>query len=316
MHLVSVIIPVYNSAEYLRATLQSVVDQEYSPLEIIVVDDGSTDRSVRIASEFKVQIFTQPNRGACAARNLGIRKACGDYLQFLDADDLISPDKIRVQVERLSECPGAIANGRWGRFYSLDPWTETIDWEPHPSLREDLSPVDWLIRQQSSQTGCWLVPAQLIEKAGYWDESLSIYQDGEFFSRIVGGSDRVLYTPEARTYYRSGVSGSISTMSRTEKAVRCLFRTYQSFEQVLLGLEESDRTRQAVADVYQLFLYRTYPIDRELTRKAEEKVRSYGGSQVKPYRKGKMYNLILDLMGWKFALRVDWYWRKVSYEKG
>jgi len=308
--LVSVIIPVYNSEKYLKDTLQSVVDQEYSHLEIIVVDDGSTDGSVGITGDFDVKLYTQSNRGACAARNLGIRKASGDYLQFLDADDLLSSDKIRVQVERLEKNPGAVANGRWGRFYSDNPWKEDIEWGPHPSLREDLRPTEWLIRNHMSQTGCWLIPVGLMEKAGYWDETLAINQDGEFFSRVVGISDQVLYTPEARMYYRSGLRGSISTLVRDQKSVKSLFRTCQSYEEVLLGLEQSGRTRQAVADRYQYFLYKTYPGDQALAKAATEKVRFYGGSRVKPYRKGGFYNLIQDLLGWKLARKADWYKRK------
>jgi glycosyltransferase involved in cell wall biosynthesis len=108
--LVSVIIPAHNASRFLRQTLESVVRQTHQDLEIIVVDDGSTDNTVRIAvgiqkQDSKVTLYRQANQGASVARNLGIEKSKGNFIAFLDADDLWHPTKIEKQHDLLLALP-------------------------------------------------------------------------------------------------------------------------------------------------------------------------------------------------------------------
>src|SRR5690606_5350603 len=118
--LVSIIIPCYNAARWLPATLESALTQTWPATEIIVVDDGSSDDSLAIARGFAprgVKVISQTNRGASAARNRGLAEARGDFIQYLDADDLLSPRKIELQLARLASAPAdAVATCRWGRF--------------------------------------------------------------------------------------------------------------------------------------------------------------------------------------------------------
>ncbi len=100
---VSVIVPVYNSAAFLRQALDSVVSQSYREIELIVIDDGSTDESVKIARSYPAaKIYEQNHQGACRARNLGLRKANGEYIKFLDSDDIFEPSIIEKQAEFMS----------------------------------------------------------------------------------------------------------------------------------------------------------------------------------------------------------------------
>src|SRR5579859_7571422 len=102
--LVSILIPAYNAAEYLGATLESALAQTWPSKEIIVVVDGSTDDTLAIAKSFassQVKVFSQAQSGASAARNKAYRECQGELIQFLDADDLLEPNKIQTQVERL-----------------------------------------------------------------------------------------------------------------------------------------------------------------------------------------------------------------------
>ncbi|MCX6954347.1 MAG: glycosyltransferase family A protein, partial [Verrucomicrobia bacterium] len=99
--LVSVVIPCFNSARWLPATLDSVLAQTWPRVEIIVVDDGSRDDSLAVARRYAsrgVRVESIANSGAAAARNHGLALARGDYLQFLDADDLLAPDKLEKQL--------------------------------------------------------------------------------------------------------------------------------------------------------------------------------------------------------------------------
>lgn len=103
--LVSVIIPVYNGESYLDQAIESVLAQKYRLIEIIVVDDGSTDKSAHVSQQFPVRYFPQPHSGPGAARNRGVEQASGEFLAFIDADDLWMPEKLTWQIETFATRP-------------------------------------------------------------------------------------------------------------------------------------------------------------------------------------------------------------------
>ncbi len=98
--LVSIIIPCYNSEKYIGKCIESIISQSYKYIEIVVVDDGSTDNSIEIIKKYNnVKVYSQVNSGACVARNYGLKRCGGYYVKFLDSDDYLNPDSIRLQVE-------------------------------------------------------------------------------------------------------------------------------------------------------------------------------------------------------------------------
>ena len=107
---ISVVIPCYNAAAFLRATIESILGQTHPVLEVIVVDDGSTDDSANIAESFgpPVRVIRQPNQGESAARNRGIEAAAGEWVAFLDADDLWLPTKVELQAEAIRSAPADV----------------------------------------------------------------------------------------------------------------------------------------------------------------------------------------------------------------
>ncbi|RYX82911.1 glycosyltransferase family 2 protein, partial [bacterium] len=117
---VSIIIPVYNAALFLAETITSTLKQSYRNFEIILIDDGSSDNSYNIAKQFndpKITVVKQANKGASAARNHGISLATGDYIQFLDADDFLHPQKIEQQIDTLKNYSDLhLIGGTWQRF--------------------------------------------------------------------------------------------------------------------------------------------------------------------------------------------------------
>lgn len=130
--LISVIIPVYNGERYLGEAIESVLGQSWHPLEIIVVDDGSTDGSANVAASFgrQVRYYFQPNAGPGAARNLGVRMAKGDLLAFLDADDLWVDHKLQRQMQALADNSTlAMVFGHVEQFYSPE-LTATVAYPP------------------------------------------------------------------------------------------------------------------------------------------------------------------------------------------
>jgi len=137
--LINVIVPVYNAELYLEEAIQSVLSQTYQPVEILIINDGSTDGSASVAKKFTEQtiyIF-QSNQGAAAARNLGIKKSSADFLAFLDADDVWTPNKLSKQMESFNEHPELdMVFGGVEQFHSpelkMENNSNTISIDKHP----------------------------------------------------------------------------------------------------------------------------------------------------------------------------------------
>jgi glycosyltransferase involved in cell wall biosynthesis len=120
---VSIIIPLYNSEKYIAETINSALNQTWENKEIIIIDDGSTDKSLVIAKSYErvnVIVISQQNKGASAARNVGIKNSKGDFIQFLDADDLLSTDKIEAQMKIFEQYGNdIIVSCQWDGFIKL-----------------------------------------------------------------------------------------------------------------------------------------------------------------------------------------------------
>ena len=155
--LISVLIPMYNSARYIREALESVVAQTYRPVEIIVVDDGSTDGGGAIVAEFAAEFGValrcelQEQSGASAARNRAVELATGEFLAFLDADDCFRPNKLQLQMEAFVRDPGLdMVFGHVSEFVSGDLARDAAE-----SVREPIDDAPWrmpslmLVRRES-----------------------------------------------------------------------------------------------------------------------------------------------------------------------
>lgn len=172
--LVSVIVPVYNGARFLAATLQSILDQDYRPLELIVVDDGSTDQSGEIAKSFsEVRYFHQENAGVATARNTGLAAARGEFVAFLDADDLWEPHKLTLQVEYHDTHPET--DYSFVRLINfLEPGIEKPWW-----LRDDQLEVG----QPEYSPVTMLAHRSVFDRVGLFDVSFKVGEDTDWFSR-------------------------------------------------------------------------------------------------------------------------------------
>src|SRR6266496_2716625 len=160
--LVSILIPAYNAEPWIAETLRSAVGQTWPNKEIIVVDDGSTDQTLSIVRRFAsktVSVVTQENQGVCAARNKAFQLCQGDYIQWLDADDLLAPDKIAKQMEAAEECQSkrTLFSSAWGYFIFRPHKAQFV---PTP-LWCDLTPLEWLQRRLGTNLhmnpATWLV---------------------------------------------------------------------------------------------------------------------------------------------------------------
>ena len=279
--LVSIIIPCYNAERFIGRAIQSALNQTYPHCEIIVIDDGSTDGSLRAITAFGhgVRWETGPNQGGCAARNRGIAIARGIFYQFLDADDLIHPDKISIQLRQIAGNDRALANCTMKRFSSDAPPWNILDGSP-PSIT--LNGLDFVIKKRLDElsadlddggtappphsfTSCWLVPKTLAEP---WDTRLSIAQDTEYFERISLRADKVVTTAAPLVHYRDSLGSVSKGMSR--RHAESLFHYCQTTERTL-EIEDSERVRRGIAKQYfatALRLYPDYPdlVDASITR--------------------------------------------------
>jgi glycosyltransferase involved in cell wall biosynthesis len=311
--LVSILIPCHNAARWLAQTLESALAQTWPNREIILVDDGSTDDSLGVARRFEprgVQLLGQPKRGASAARNRAWRAARGDYLQFLDADDLISPDKIGRQVTALAGGPaGRVASCAWGRFRDDPARAEFVD----EAVFRDLDPIEFLVLGGDAgrmiHPAAWLTPRAVAERAGPWDEALTLNDDGEFFCRVLLASAGITFTPAARSYYRSGLSGSLS-QRRDERSRRSQFRSIELITDHLRRAEDSPRVQRATANYYQRFIHDFYPFPADLMDLAEQRIAALGGSTLRPPM-GPKTAALARLLGWRRVWRLKhwWYYR-------
>lgn len=304
---VSVIIPCHNSAPWIAATLESALGQTHSAIEVIVIDDGSQDGSDAIARRFAsrgVRVVSQPNRGASAARNHGLRLAQGKYLQFLDADDLLTPEKIAAQVDLLERAGGrAIASCRWGRFSDDPARAAFVDDE----VFRDFAPIEFLLLHTAKagmvHPAAWLVPRPVAETAGPWDERLSLNDDGEYFARVILACDRIMFSAQGASLYRSNLAGSLSRR-RSPAALESMALSVELVAAHLQGAEDSPRVRQALADYWQRLEFELYPAAPHLCRRAARRVREFGGSRLRPAA-GRRERLAAALLGWRLARRLS-----------
>lgn len=308
--LVSVVMAVRNEAEWIGMTLRSVLDQQHRELEVIVVDDGSTDDTVAIieahAADPRLQWLSGPARGACAARNVGIARATGALIQMLDGDDLLAPDKISRQVARWqTEGDAFVYFGPFLRFAD-DPESGTC--EPMPNWT-DLSGHDWLVScwlhgGMMAPHG-WLTPSHLIRAAGPWDESLEQNQDGEFFSRVLLASGGVRFCPDALSHYRVGVKHSISR--RRDRAARLSqFRATRKMAHRLLARDpDGERTRLACAIAYEELMFVNGVDHPDIAASARQQMLDCGGTDGSmPYR-GARFRLMAAALGVPLAWRLQ-----------
>lgn len=304
---VSILIPAFNSQEWIADTIHSAIAQSWERKEIIVVDDGSTDKTLEIARQFEsdsVRVFTQQNQGAAAARNKAYSLSHGDYIQWLDADDLLAPDKIAKQMQAWNEglSRRTLLSSAWGLFmyrHGKAEFTSTALWS-------DLSPTEWLTHKMGQnlymQTATWLVSRELTEAAGPWDTRLLSDDDGEYFSRVLLASDGVRFVPEAKVYYRGpGLAfAGLSYIGHSQRRIDAHWLSMQLHIQYLRSLEDSERVRHACLRYLQTSLIYFYPERPTIVKQAEQIASDLGGQLRSPNLSWK-YSWMKAMFGWRCA---------------
>ena len=310
--LVSILIAAYNAENTIAQTLESAIAQTWQRKEIIVVDDGSTDRTAEVVRQFKdVMLVSTTNQGMSAAINHGLPLTQGDYIQYLDADDILLPDKIEMQLAALrgSDSRRILLSSPWAPFYHRTRPGRFV----RNSLCQDLSPVEWLLRKMREgihmQNATWLVSRELAKMAGPWDTRLHFDQDGEYFCRVLLASEGTRFVPGTGIYYRMSGTHSVSYIGDSDKKKDSLLLSMKLNVQYLRSLEDSERVRKACLAYIQMWSAKFYTGRPDLMQEAQQLAASLGGQLSVPKLSWK-YSWIEKLFGWAVARQVCRRWNE------
>lgn len=209
MNTISVVIPCYNAEKYIAECIHSVMNQSYLPIEIICINDGSTDRTLPLLKQLQEKypcliVIDSENKGASKARNVGLAIAKGDIIQFLDADDMIASDKFEKQIKCFAADVDMIVSDWVEMDSKLDRVLATTN------FREiEQNPLETVIKKIVI-TGNPLYKTRVAKAIGGYNEHLKSAQDWDFHIRLVLANCRIKYVPGEYFIHRS-VQGSISS---------------------------------------------------------------------------------------------------------
>ncbi|HEY9603932.1 MAG TPA: glycosyltransferase [Allocoleopsis sp.] len=252
MSQISVIIPVYNGERTIEETIRSVLNQTFKDLELIVIDDGSKDSTLEIIScitDPRLKVFSYPNLGQAASRNRGIARACGEYISFLDADDLWTPDKLEAQFQALQENPQAAVAYSWTKC--IDESGEFSRRGSHISATGDVYAQLLLIDFIENGSNP-LIRTQALAEVGDFDESMVPSEDRDMWLRLAARYHFVA-VPSPQVLYRQSVNSESANVVRMEAAsLRVIERAFAQAPESLQHLK-----KPSFANIYKGLTFKT-----------------------------------------------------------
>lgn len=302
--LVSVIIPCFNAERWLAEAIDSCLQQTYSHLEIIVIDDGSTDNSLKIAQSYEKKIICEsvPDRGGNYARNRGFALSKGKYIQYLDADDYILPEKIERQVHLLEETGADVVYGDWRHRYHLPDGTSFLDKINIGGVQPDI--LESLLANWWTALASLLYRRTAVENSDGWDENLLAAQDRDFFLSVVMSGAKVVYQPGCHSIYRRYGNVTVSTSS-IPRWIQSHIQVLEKVEKKLLQKNKlSAKYRSAIAQSYfdmgrEALVHDDYSQYLQLLEEALVIFPDFK----RPTRR-KSYLLVQSILGFRFTERI------------
>lgn len=238
---ISVVIPAYNAQATITKTIESVRQQTYSDLEIIVINDGSSDRTAEIVNNIKeqrIKLFNYPNGGVATARNRGIAKARGEYIAFLDADDFWTEDKLELQLQALIENPDAGVAYSWTYFL----YQEDICYPSEPVYHRGNVYPQLLTKNFIHHGSNPLIRREAIAFVGEFAPSFPHCADWDYYLRLAAKYDFVV-VPKHQIYYRQSANSMTSKIDDIERQLcQMLDKTYYTVPQKLQHLQRQSKS--------------------------------------------------------------------------
>ena len=311
----SILIPVYNSEKYVSEAIESALSQTYNNIEIIIVDDGSTDRSWEIIESYRerypalIKTCVQENKGACRARNKAFELSSGNYIQYLDADDLLASNKIEQQIKLINERDDVVATCSFNKFKS-DPVDSLIRKQLIDKKYENAT--DWLIDAWLGggvgQTSIWLTPRNIVDQTGKWDETLKVNQDGDYFCRVLLNTNEIIYCPTTQIYYRD-TPNSLHKNFNYNTCVSMIY-SYENYVKYLSKRVDTPKIKIALAANFSSFYSYVYPNFPDLLKRAEDNIKDLGFNTF-PIVGGNKFKKLGGMVGFKNAVSLRYKFSKL-----
>jgi glycosyltransferase involved in cell wall biosynthesis len=285
---VSVIIPVHGVEKYIAAAVQSALDQTYSNFELIIVDNASPDRSIEICQQFtddRIRIIRQANRGPAGSRNTGIRHATGDYISFLDGDDLWMPEKLAQHVAHLDRHPHVGISFCYSEL--IDPDSQSVGLYMISKRLKDFSPQDMLCRCPLGNGSTNVYRREVFEaiqfqdnlygtvETFYFDERLKSSEDAECWFRMAVQCDLASEgIPAVLTQYRIHNHSSSANLEQYVEHIDTVIETARRYAPDIIATHES------ALRAYQL----RFAARRAIALQASEQAIRYSHQAIAAYR--------------------------------
>lgn len=303
--LVSILIPLYNAEQYIEETITKALKQTYSNIELVIVDDHSTDNSLKIAQRYvseKVHIYSNPKKGGNAARNYAFEKCSGEYIKFMDADDYCTIDMIEKQMERILK-DGDENTLVFSPVKMLYP--DGHFFLPSREIDKDYTPgiellVDIWRCKGWNCPHCHLMHRNLFVKSGGWDETIIKNQDGEFFARVANSATKALSVKNVYAVWRQTGIG-VSTKKSIE-AHASMIKSYAIISKLILNYNNSMEYKQICARYIGLFVYTNYPGISPIMPMIYDIQKDINQPLTLPNR--KILKFLRIIIGWKLALKI------------
>jgi glycosyltransferase involved in cell wall biosynthesis len=304
--LVSICIPTYNSQKYIRETLNCLCAQTYQNIEIIVVNDGSTDNTeaqVKSITDNRIKLINETKGGAAKARNTAYKHAKGEYIIFFDADDHIEPDYAAEQVKKIDGRKDVVVVALWGRFYNDDLKTFKLNDTPVNEMTfAEWIKFYWYNCNPMTNPGRTIIATELVKKAGPWNETLSLNDDLDFYTRVFLNTEKIIFNHDAIFYYRSGIGGL--SAKRSDKAYESLYNSIlYPVNNVLARYEPDPLLLISCANMWQSIIYEIYPFHKKYVQMAQVEIDKLAKPDFKFMASGYT-KLMVSVLGWKMTKKI------------
>lgn len=275
---VSIVVPAYNAERTILETIRSIQAQTFSDFELIVINDGSTDQTLQLldtVEDSRLKVFSYENGGLPVARNRGIHRSTGEFISFIDADDLWTADKLELQLKALQEHPEAGVAYSWTAFIDEK---STLFHHNHPIWYEGNVYPNLLLRCFIANGSNILVRRECVEAVGEFDPTLKSTEDWEYYLRLAARYPFAL-VPKHQILYRRSPTSMTSKVAVMEKYnLLVAERAFQSAPQELQYLK-----KQSLSNIY-IFITRIC-LEHECNKEGVRQARSKLAKAIRLYPK-------------------------------
>lgn len=307
--LISIIIPVFNAAKTIDATVQSALQQQSKnyEIEIIIINDGSTDNTVEVLRRYKNNclIITQNNTGVSVARQNGFELSRGNFIQYLDSDDLLHPGKFEIQMQALIIQRADIAYGDFERF-SENNNTITVEGLVTGEIKGN--PEIEIFRNFWRPPAAILYSRQVVEKIS-WSATLPVIQDARYFLDAVFTGGKLVYTPGVQAKYRINQNSSLSQRSNHDFLKDCFQNAVEVYAIWKKELVKEAEKKSALINVLRFCIHEFSLVDQHLFYQAINLLLEIAPGYIP--EKSLSLNLTSRIFGYRNAERIAALKRKI-----